>query len=307
MDFGESLGADFNEFKKETDLSNKLSRNTDLQEEFEDNISHIFNRISSFTVRETKNSGIITLPDKVYIQEVTEFNRMQEELYERIRTELYAEVVRDGERYIDDSSAIVKRLLRLIQVTSNPKLVDEECEASAKEPLLDELIQKILANGEKCIVWSNFIENIDYFTKKYQDLGAVKIHGKMNMDARNRSVQKFHDDDIRILFATPASAKEGLTLTMANHVIFYDRGFSLDDYLQARIKYTRISQKKTCYVHNIIIKDSIDEWVDLLLKAKQNAAALSQGDISLGDYQGVADYSFGDIVKSILGFEEVDE
>lgn len=299
LDFGESLGADFNEFKKETDLSNKLSRNTDLQEEFEDNISQIFNRISSFTVRETKNSGIITLPDKVYIQEVTEFNRMQEELYERIRTELYAEVVRDGERYIDDSSAIVKRLLRLIQVTSNPKLVDEECEASAKEPLLDELIQKILANGEKCIVWSNFIENIDYFTKKYQDLGAVKIHGKMNMDARNRSVQKFHDDDIRILFATPASAKEGLTLTMANHVIFYDRGFSLDDYLQAQDRIHRISQKKTCYVHNIIIKDSIDEWVDLLLKAKQNAAALSQGDISLGDYQGVADYSFGDIVKSI--------
>lgn len=307
LDFGESLGADFNEFKKETDLSNKLSRNTDLQEEFEDNISQIFNRISSFTVRETKNSGIITLPDKVYIQEVTEFNRMQEELYERIRTELYAEVVRDGERYIDDSSAIVKRLLRLIQVTSNPKLVDEECEASAKEPLLDELIQKILANGEKCIVWSNFIENIDYFTKKYQDLGAVKIHGEMNMDARNRSVQKFHDDDIRILFATPASAKEGLTLTMANHVIFYDRGFSLDDYLQAQDRIHRISQKKTCYVHNIIIKDSIDEWVDLLLKAKQNAAALSQGDISLGDYQGVADYSFGDIVKSILGFEEVDE
>lgn len=66
LDFGESLGADFNEFKKETDLSNKLSRNTDLQEEFEDNISQIFNRISSFTVRETKNSGIITLPDVIY-------------------------------------------------------------------------------------------------------------------------------------------------------------------------------------------------------------------------------------------------
>ena len=68
-----------------------------------------------------------------------------------------------------------------------------------------------------------------------------------------------------------------------------------------------IGEAKTSDVHNIIIKDSIDEWVDLLLKAKQNAAALSQGDISLGDYQGVADYSFGDIVKSILGFEEVDE
>lgn len=163
LDFGESLGADFNEFKKETDLSNKLSRNTDLQEEFEDNISQIFNRISSFTVRETKNSGIITLPDKVYIQEVTEFNRMQEELYERIRTELYAEVVRDGERYIDDSSAIVKRLLRLIQVTSNPKLVDEECEASAKEPLLEGnsrlAAYRILAKNDP-LKWSRVLVQI---------------------------------------------------------------------------------------------------------------------------------------------------
>ena len=94
---------------------------------------------------------------------------------------------------------------------------------------------------------------------------------------------------------------------MANHVIFYDRGFSLDDYLQAQDRIHRISQKKTCYVHNIIIKNSIDEWIDILLKAKQNAAALSQGDISVKDYQEIADYSFGDIVHSILGIEETDE
>lgn len=307
LDFGESLGTNFNEFKRETDLTNKLSKNIELQEAFEDNISHIFEKISSFTVRETKNSGIIMLPAKVYIQEETEFYPEQEALYERIRTELYAKVVKDGVNYVDDSSAIVKRLLRLVQVTSNPRLVDESAGDSAKEGLLDKLLKGILSKGEKCIVWSNYIENIDYFTKKYEEFGAVKIHGKMNMDARNRSVQKFHNDDIRILFATPASAKEGLTLTMANHVIFYDRGFSLDDYLQAQDRIHRISQKKTCYVHNIIIKNSIDEWIDILLKAKQNAAALSQGDISVKDYQEIADYSFGDIVHSILGIEETDE
>lgn len=43
-----------------------------------------------------------------------------------------------------------------------------------------------------------------------------------------------------------------------------------------RIEYTAFHRKKHYYVHNIIIKDSIDEWVDLLLKAKQNAAELSQ-------------------------------
>ena len=93
---------------------------------------------------------------------------------------------------------------------------------------------------------------------------------------------------------------------MANHVIFYDRGFSLDDYLQAQDRIHRISQKKTCYIHNIIINKSIDEWVDVLLKSKQNAAFLAQGDISLSEYKKVADYSFGDLINAIL-FPEQEE
>ena len=128
------------------------------------------------------------------------------------------------------------------------------------------------------------------------------------MADRNRSVERFYTNDYRVLFATPASAKEGLTLTMANHVIFYDRGFSLDDYLQAQDRIHRISQKKTCYIHNIIMNKSIDEWVDALLRSKQNAALLTQGDISLIKYKEVADYSFGDLVNAILfsGQEEFD-
>ena len=87
---------------------------------------------------------------------------------------------------------------------------------------------------------------------------------------------------------------------MANHVIFYDRGFSLDDYLQAQDRIHRISQTKTCFIHNIIISGSIDEWIDALLEAKQKAAFLAQGDITLDDYQKVADYSFGDLIRQIL-------
>ena len=89
-------------------------------------------------------------------------------------------------------------------------------------------------------------------------------------------------------------------------MIFYDRGFSLDDYLQAQDRIHRISQKKTCYIHNIIMNKSIDEWVDALLRSKQNAALLTQGDISLIKYKEVADYSFGDLVNAIL-FSEQEE
>lgn len=307
LDQGKSLGTDFNSFKKETDLSNKLSRDEDLQSNFEGVVSGIHAKIKDFSVRETKNSGIVELPDKVYIRETVDFSPEQKTLYDRVREKLKIEVVKDGELVEDDSSAIVKRLLRLVQVTSNPRLVDDSFSGeSAKEAVLDRLIQEILTSGEKCIVWSSFIENINDFCKKYSELGSVKIHGGMSMADRNRSVERFYTDDYRILFATPASAKEGLTLTMANHVIFYDRGFSLDDYLQAQDRIHRISQKKTCYIHNIIMNDSIDEWVDILLKAKQNAAFLTQGDISLSQYRKIADYSFGDLINAIL-FPEQEE
>src|SRR6185312_16132289 len=87
-----------------------------------------------------------------------------------------------------------------------------------------------------------------------------------------------NDSECRVLVATPGAAKEGLTLTVTNHAIFYDRSFSLDDYLQAQDRIHRISQGKPCYVHNLIARNTIDEWVDRLLAAKHLAAQLGQGD-----------------------------
>lgn len=308
LDSGESLGRDFKKFKHNTDLTNKLYKDDDKKEIFEGAISEIFNKVKNFTVRETKSSGIINLPNKQYINVWAEFETEQIKIYNRIRDEMIVLVQKDNKSILDDSTSILKRLLRLVQVTSNPKLVDDMYfGGSGKEKELDIIIEKIIAKGEKCIVWSSFIENINYFTRKYSIYNSVKIHGGMKISDRNKSVEKFRLDDYKILFATPQSAKEGLTLTMANHVIFYDRGFSLDDYLQAQDRIHRISQTKTCYIYNIMIEDSIDTWIDVLLKAKQNAALLAQGDIDKNKYKEIADYSFGSIVKSILNNDERDE
>ena len=305
LDQGKSLGANFYDFKICTDLSNKLSTDQLLQKSFEENISSVFKKISHFSVREIKNNKTIELPDKIYIREETELIKEQRDLYEKIKNELQVDVLRNGEKITDDSSAIMKRLLRLVQVISNPALVDESyIGKSSKEIVLDKLLNRILLDSEKCIVWTNFIKNVDYFNRLYSRIGSVKIHGDMKIADRNRSVEKFRFPEYKVLFATPSSAKEGLTLTEANHVIFYDRGFSLDDYLQTQDRIHRISQKKACYVHNIIANGTIDDWIDLLLEAKQNSASLTQGDISLELYKQKADYSFGSIVREILNIQK---
>ena len=122
----------------------------------------------------------------------------------------------------------------------------------------------------------------------------------MSIEDRKKSVDVFKNGDAKVMFATPQSAKEGLTLTVANNAVFYDRGFNLDDYLQAQDRIHRISQKKDCHIYNLIVEDSIDEWIDVLLNAKQRAAFLAQGDITLNAYKENADYSFADIVHNIL-------
>ncbi|WP_319526169.1 DEAD/DEAH box helicase [uncultured Desulfosarcina sp.] len=306
LDQGKSLGESFKRFKGNLDLSNKLHRDKCRRDDFENNLSHLFEKISPFSVRETKNSGIVSLPRKIYEKIETQWERYQLELYRQIQKEERAVIIKNGIPEEDRSDEILKRLLRLLQVASNPKLIDKHYSREpGKFEYLDNLLTGIIANGEKAIVWTSFTDNVDWLKSEFARFNACKVHGKINIDRRNISIDRFlKDETCKVLIATPGAAKEGLTLTVANHVIFYDRGFSLDDYLQAQDRIHRISQEKECYIYNLIMKDSIDEWVDVLLQAKELSAQLGQGDISLDYYKSKINYSFGQIIKSILNIEE---
>jgi len=146
---------------------------------------------------------------------------------------------------------------------------------------------------------------VDWLAKELSEYGVARIHGGLSIEKRNLAVEDFVDDpEVAVLIATPSSAKEGLTLTVANHVVFFDRSFSPDDYLQAQDRIHRISQAKICYVHNLIMPNSIDEWVDSLLHMKILSAQLAQGDISLEYFQSQARYDFGDVLHEVLGSKE---
>ena len=129
----------------------------------------------------------------------------------------------------------------------------------------------------KLIVWTGFVANVDWLADSLAEFDTVRMHGNLPIHERNRAIESFTRSTSKILVATPGAAKEGLTLTTANHAIFYDRSFSLDDYLQAQDRIHRISQTRDCYIHNLIARDTIDEWVDVLLAAKYRAAQLRTG------------------------------
>ena len=305
LDQGKSLGETFPEFKRHANLTNSLSENRQEQDEFERYLGEIFGRISGFTVRETKNSNVIALPNKTIRKVVCEWERNQYVLYAQIQKEMRATVIKNGVPTQDDSDEILKRMLRLVQVASNPKLIDEGYTgAPGKVEHLMDIVEDICRKNQKCIVWTSFTQNADRLSQELTRYGTKKVHGKMNMDRRDAGINAFlHQDNVRVLVTTPGAAKEGLTLTVANHVLFYDRTFSLDDYLQAQDRIHRISQTRECFVYDFIMKESIDEWVDLLLECKMLAAQLTQRDISIGYYKNRMSYDFGTIIRNILNIK----
>lgn len=305
LDGGQTLGNEFTIFKRNLDLSNELGRSKSRADAFAFELEQLFDKIRHFTVRETKKTAGLKLPDKVIRNMECSLEPRQAEIYQQFRDELAAIVVREGRPALDDAEGLLKRLLRLVQVASNPALVDQSYRARPGKLLpLENLVHEAIDVGEKIVVWTSFTENADFLGIHLKEFGALVVHGGRSVADREESLKNFKaDPEHQVLIATPGAAKEGLTLTVANHAVFYDRSFSLDDYLQAQDRIHRISQERSCHVTNLIAVGTVDTWVDSLLTAKHLAAQLGQGDITRSEYDSRVDYTFGELVRDVLQLE----
>jgi len=300
LDDGATLGSDYKKFKRVFDLDNRFT--PDRKVEFEAALGDLWPSIAAFSVRETKQSSNLNLPEKNVHDILVDLEHRQQEIYDAYKDELRTVIIRGGQPVMDNADEILKRLLRLVQIASNPFIVDDSYRKQpGKFSTLEQIVESAIDSKEKIIVWTSFVKNAEWLGRELSNYGTVIIHGAVGDDDRRSRLRAFKSDpDTRILVATPGAAKEGLTLTVANHAVFFDRVFSLDDYLQAQDRIHRISQVRECHVYNILARDTIDEWVASLIQAKVLAAQFGQGDITNAAFLGDMSYEFGEILTKIL-------
>jgi SWI/SNF-related matrix-associated actin-dependent regulator of chromatin subfamily A-like protein 1 len=277
LDNGKLLGNNFKEFKKEYGIKIGMGKN----EINEKGLKQLQEKIKDFSIRRTKDVAAPDLLPKIFCENVVELKGKQKEMYNLLRRELYLEFKNmDGEKITDNSDNILKRLLRLNQIASNPLLIDPGYnETPAKFEILDKLVEEIIKKKEKVIIWTGFVGNIRLLKRRYKKYNAVTIFGQMKIDERNKAKSWFQEDpDYKVLIANPSAAKEGLTLTAANHTIYIDRNFKMDDYLQSQDRIHRLSQTKQCYINLLIARNTVDEYINEILMKKQEIARLVQGD-----------------------------
>ena len=301
LDFGERLGNNFDDFKERYDLSNELSKDYGGRIIFENNLKLLNSKLKDCTVRETKKTAGIQLPGRRFIAEIIAMEPSQRILYKKLQEHLSAQVLKDNKLVNENVDAILKRLIRLLQVCSNPSLVDESYKKDPpKLEATKNIVNKVIKKDSKVIIWTNFVENVDWICNYFDNKQIVGISGEVKPEDRSDLISEFkNNNDIKILVATPGVAR-GPNLVEANYSIFFDRNFSLENYLQAQDRIYRISQTKDCYIYKLIHEDSIDEWVDALLDAKEVAARFGQGDIDEKEFKNRISYEFSEILADIL-------
>ncbi len=137
-----------------------------------------------------------------------------------------------------------------------------------------------MARDEKVIIWTSFVGNIRLLRRRYASYGSAAIFGEVPIDDRAKIVSSFQSSaELRILVANPAAAREGLTLTEANHAIYIDRNFNMVDYLQSQDRIHRISQRRPAFIHKLVGKDTIDLYIEDVVYRKQGIAEYIYGDL----------------------------
>lgn len=265
LDGGHLLGEDYKLF------ASKYNPDSDG---VEDRLEVLSELVTSNSIRRLKND-VLELPEKVFLVDEIPLAGAQKQMYRDCADDLIVQLrSMSGDAYAREVNNILERLLRLIQIASNPGLLDPQFSGPiAKLDYLDELCNRLLDQHEKLIIWSGFVGNIETVVRRLKRYRPLRIHGGVGAEERAEIVRAFQEGDInRVLVANPAAAREGLTLTRASAAVYLDRGFNLVDYLQSQDRIHRIGQTRRCEIHKLIASGTVDEYVDAVTELKESVA-----------------------------------
>ena len=262
-------------------------------EEGSDKLKHI---ISPFILRRLKSDKKIIqdLPEKNEIKIFLELSEKQSELYQKTVNSTLKEI-ENLEIHESKRRGLVLRLLtQTKQICNHPyqflHIVPSKIESSSdykfddfirssvKLERLLEMVNEILEDGEKLLIFTQFKQMGDllkYFLEKKYSFNVGWFHGGVPEKKRRELVDEFQSQDLDsspILILSLKAGGTGLNLTQASTVFHFDRWWNPAVEDQATDRAYRIGQDKNVNVYKFIALGTIEERIDKMLEEKRNLA-----------------------------------
>ena len=178
---------------------------------------------------------------------------------------------------------VLQMILALKQICNHPSLFlkngDTGLELSGKAEMLMTMVESIIRNKQKVLIFTQFREMGDLLQKYLrEELGenALFLHGGCNVKSRSKMVEEFQTrPDCRVFILSIKAAGTGLNLTAASHVIHYDLWWNPAVEAQATDRAYRIGQHQNVIVHRFVTSGTFEEQIDRMIQEKKHLADMT--------------------------------
>ena len=236
----------------------------------------LWQRISPFFMRRTKQQVLQELPPKIEMLRAVELEGDQRDLYESIRVALHQKVatIVKAKGLAKSQIIILDALLKLRQTCCDPRLLKLESELklvanSAKLIMLMEMLPNLLAEGRRILLFSQFTEMLQLIENELvkEKIHYVKLTGKTT--DRATPIEQFQSGQANLFLISLKAGGTGLNLTAADTVIHYDPWWNPAVEKQATDRAHRIGQDKIVFVYKLITSGTVEEKILELQQHKQ--------------------------------------
>jgi len=230
--------------------------------------------IRPFILRRIKSEVLEELPPRTEIVLQVEMTKEERAFYEALRREALDKLKKTsmGQAY---SVRILAEIMRLRRACCNPRLVAPDTDVeSSKLSLFGKLIDELLENRHKVLVFSQFVGHLSIIREFLSARGIDYryLDGRMSVRKRKIQVDKFQAGEGDIFLISLKAGGLGLNLTAADYVIHMDPWWNPAVEDQASDRAHRIGQELPVTIYRLVVKDTIEEKIVQLHQEKKDLA-----------------------------------
>lgn len=228
------------------------------------NLDLLKDEIEECSLRRTKDL-LKDLPSKNIIIEYIDMEDNHQKFYNAVKDGVKSECDKINLK----SKNLLALTTRLRQATSCPSLLTSQSITSSKIERCIDLVDEIVSNGDKVVIFSNFKEPLYQLKELLSRYKPLMGTGDMKEEDVSKNVDSFQADDEHYVFlGTTQKMGTGITLTRANYAIFIDSCWTSALQEQCEDRVHRIGSEKPVFIYRLICKDTIDEAVEAIITRK---------------------------------------
>ncbi|GGE75049.1 DEAD/DEAH box helicase [Massilia psychrophila] len=249
--------------------------------------------IQPFILRRTKAQVLAELPPRTEIVLPVDLTAEETALYESLRRDALDKLASMEAPASQKSIQILAEMMKLRRACCNPQLVAPELGlASSKLAVFARLLDELLENRHKVLVFSQFVDHLTLIRQHLDARGIAYqyLDGATPMLERKKRVDAFQAGKGDVFLISLKAGGVGINLTAADYVIHMDPWWNPAVEDQASDRAHRMGQQRPVTIYRLVARHTIEEGIvelhkhkrdlaDSLLEGSDLSARMSPGDM----------------------------